>query len=220
MIIRDIDGNIVPMGRMSKRIEEGFFGTSLPSWLAVTGTSTAAPTNQLVDMTAATGGIRLNCAANINSTIYLGMFPNGLKFDMFKEIIIDVNFNVWNVNSNFRFELLNAGKTKGVKIEDDSSQLKVYPCHSVNGFGAATLAHYKVISGGENNKRHSLRFRLQSDGTVVIGTQDTIFFEKKFSPSELQMDDILFPKIGIINRVSGSYTMNISKIAAEVVYNQ
>jgi hypothetical protein len=220
MIIRDLDGKVIPMGRISRSIEENFFGAALPSWLTVTGNSTVNPTSNLMDMTASNGGLRLNAGTNTGTTTYLSMFPTGIKFDLFKEIIIDVTFNVWNVNSTFKFKMLNAAETKGIFVEDSSNQLKVYPYHSVNGVGPAVNANYKVIASGENNKRRTLRFRLQSDGTFAIAVEDDMyFFIKKFTPAELETNDILFPKVGHTIRNAGTYTMQFYKVGATVIHN-
>jgi hypothetical protein len=208
------------MGKTARKVEENFLGiTALPSWLTVTGVGT--PVSTIVTPDQSSGGVRLTTSSAVNDATYLNMFAStGIGMQFLKEIIFDLEgFVFGSINSTFRFYMKNAAATKGLVIIDDSSQLKVIASHAVNG-DTTVNANQKFVGDNQFSKKRNMRIRVQIDGTVAISEGgDDYFFVKKFEANQLDISDILLPKVGIVVRNPGTLTMRIPRVAVTLVHN-
>ncbi|MFD1954291.1 hypothetical protein ACFSL6_08905 [Paenibacillus thailandensis] len=215
----------VPSGKTSRTIRETFLGiTALPEWLTITGAGT--PTGAIVTPDQSSGGIRLTASAGAGNSCFLNMFAaTGIGFQYLKEIIFEFDSLVLGSNqSDISFEFLNAAGTKGVVIGQGTEQtvfVKAY--HSTNGIKTVN-APYQIINNGEHSRKRNLLIRIQSDGTVGFGEgphgeRESLVFYKTFAANEIELADIMFPKIGIKNRQASTVTCRIPQVSVTLIHN-
>ncbi|MBJ6364153.1 hypothetical protein ACFOQM_23305 [Paenibacillus sp. GCM10012307] len=227
-MIRDAWGEEIPFGKTAKRVEENFMlATTLPSWVSVTGTGT--PTHTISPLESSYGYLEVKTSAAADDTAILNIFPNGISFSPnIREIRLEFEslfFSNGTPNINVFLEMTNSGKTKGFAVsstptEGDDTRIKTF-----TSSGAKTdsvLKQHPLLNLGEWKRRKNLELRLRSDGTVILLECGNVFYEKRFSASEMDIGGsfILRPRISIRN-IPGSTTRHfrVSKVALTVIHN-
>lgn len=121
--------------------------------------------------------------------------------------------------------MTNSSKNKGFSLsstptEGEDTRIKTYKSSGLSV--DSVLKQHPIINLGEWKRRKNLELRLRSDGTVILLECGNVFYERKFSSSEMDLSSsfILRPRISIRN-IAGTTARHfrLSKVAVTVIHN-
>lgn len=219
MIREPFTGKVIPVGKTAKKIEENFMiGETLPSWMSLSGENA---TYSISPLSSGYGYLQINTGSNSNNIATLNLFPTGIKMGDIKEIKIELDSLIFSGSESsivFNLSIKNAANNKGIDLYVDNNDAKVVFLLTSPGNVKYSLP-YDLIRNTEWKRRRNLFMILRADGTVAIGEGDNVFYENKFSPSELDTNDIMLPQLGIKTLSAVSQYMRISRIAVSIQHN-
>lgn len=182
--VRDMDGKIVPRGRVSKRLYEPFIpGGALPSWLAAqAGTATFQSVSSSVDVSGAT----ITTAASSGSGARLWTTFD-IATPMYKEIIFslyglrfgnDDGFDVW-------YQISQTSNDRGVSFMHNNAAGDGGAFIRAHNAGVntdhTTGYNLKKTNGGSRKPRNiTMRFRPNA-GEVALMEDDQIMANAKIA---------------------------------------
>lgn len=212
MIIRDLEDKIVPLGKSSVQANATFFDSALPAW--ITAGTGATISYDLPHQSS--GGMRITSGTAQNAEAFVNIFPSGIAFGAnFKEVIFYFEaFGFSNVNTRFVFEFLNSARTHGFKISDPSADETTYveTLHPTGGT-TSTNASYQIMRNDEYKRKRNFCVRIQWDGTVAFGEYsgdiEHYVFVKKYPTTQLDMNQIFLPRVGIVNLRTDTNTTSV-----------
>lgn len=226
MLIRDFNGNIIPLGKTIRTISEPFFLGTLPGWMTVTGDtgysySIAGPdTDQ--------GYLQVTAAAGVGNRAFLNLFPNGLNFvqttgiPKIKEVIIELDSLVFDsANLTFYVDLRDASGQNGFLLTAVGNNPQSV---TITGYNANTPTTVNVnydilyqLDVPERSYKRNLVCRFQWDGTYILAEGDSVFCAGKFTSSQINTNYLLYPKVWIYNSDTASHYFRVSQVSCSVV---
>lgn len=210
-MIRDLAGNPIPYGKTKRIIEENFLlGTTLPTWLTVTGNGDfqVVPPNQNF------GYLKVNTGAVVDDTVFLNIYPTGIHMKYVKEMVLELDsFAIagkYNDYSLF-FDFLSSDGKNGFQFFSilNNSRAKL------NGVNTLKTVLYAI----EADRRVNLKFIIRNDRTVILMENDSVVFEHRFTESEMNITQVIYPKISLKNLDGTIRSLQFSRIALSIVHN-
>lgn len=220
-MIRDISGNIVPVGKTARRLEECFLYNYSPSWITQSGDVGYAHTMSYPHESH--GYIMYETDSATNSEMTVNVLPDGVNMETCEEISLTIESLYFNsINGNVKFCLCNDAMTKGFYLEvQQANAAKLVFLSDLNGATEEEIA-YDILDSGEYKRRRNITLKLRKDKTVILLEGDDVIYEKQISSDNMVSYDILKPRIEVVNLITSttaSYKCYMSKIALEIQHN-
>lgn len=216
-----MQGNIIPAGKTARKIEETFLTVkTLPSWLTLTGTGT--PTSNIVGIESDYGYLELKTSAAVGDSAQFNLFPNGVKMDNIKELIIDLDslcFSSAGDKARFYLNITTSENSNGASL---SSERTVTKLTARNNYvqTAKEVMQYPILQLDEHKRRRNISMRVRNDRTVTLLEGDNVIAEHQFSASEMAISgSIIKPRIVLVNDTAAQNWIRFSRIAVTVVHN-
>lgn len=217
-MIRDINGEILPYGKTKRTIEETFLATTtLPSWLTINGGTGFG--YEIIPPSTSRGYLSVKTPnANNNGNVTLNILPNGIHMGHIKEIVLELDSLVFDSDKiNLYISFQNSASTAGVEISDRYTTFNAVG--KIGGVATNQKVNYHLRDFAGYNKRRNLSIRIRDDRTVILAEGDSVFFEHQFTPSQLKIDELIFPRIIAATTESVNHYVNFSRIAFSVIHN-
>lgn len=223
-MLRDTQGDVIPLGKTSRKIEETFLNTTtLPSWLAFSPGSTGVSTYRIVGIEEDYGYFEMKTDALTNSGAKLSIFPNGINFNNIKEVIIELNSVVFSSGSSLEFFFQFANPTSFVSLRSLPAYAKKTVLDIRNDSAGVrdvkNINHYPIIDLDEYKRKRNFSIRLRNDGTFVLESENIVVAEYKMSTAQFNKDRVYFPELTIKTVDSNAKWMRFSRIAATIIHN-
>ena len=220
-MIRDIDGNIVPFGKVERKLEECFLGSALPAWLTVTGTGSGSIVLPHVDY----GYYQLTTGETVNNLVTLNILPTGIDMTKFKEIKLDIDALVFGSNEetvDFFVGMIDSAVDRGFTIQHLFTGTVGYAfdvrTRHTTGDTVQEI-NYDLMANGDWQRRRNLTIRLRSDSTISLAENDSVFWEKTIPSTEMLLNGVLLPTISLRTRTAGAKYVRFSRIALTLIHN-
>jgi hypothetical protein len=218
-MIRDFEGNIVPLGKTARTLEENFLGiTALPSWLTVSGSGQFS--HSIVPPNADYGYLQLNTGTSQYSSVELNILPAGIDMSKIKEVILEFDSlkfsNTSQSELHYFVEL--KGTDTGVTLRSDTDNIGSTIRTAYVGGTLDTDINYDPITKDGTASRN-LSLRLRADGTFVLAESGYVLLEKKFDNTQLNLSGVIFPKLSIMTRNAGSKWVRLSAARLTIIHN-
>lgn len=222
-MIRDMEGNVVPVGKTIRKMEECFFTTTLPGWMQLNGNG--GQSSKVVLPHEDYGYIQVSTGAAIDSEASIDLLPNGVDMSKIKEIVIELDSLVFSSNENdieFYLQLYSADKNNGICFFGSKDLTKGSYMRAKNETSPALdieVFYYNILRLEEWKRRKNLVMRVRNNGTIIIGEGDNTFLEYKFTTTRLNLQKVLYPKVLVKTKVDSSQWMRISRVGLTLFHN-
>lgn len=217
--MRDLQGNTIPSGKTTRKIEETFLGsTTLPSWMTVTGDNNFNFT--IVPPQTDYGFLEVKTGNSVNNQATLNIFPNGINMQKIKEVKIEIDSLVFlgdHATSVFTMEISDTSKGVQIVAEGHTVKLKVKnPTQTLEW-----VIPQNWLYPGEWDQRKNIALSIKSDGTVALLESGTVVLKKKFTSEEMDITGILFPRLTVkkINTNAYGYSFKTSRVGFSLIHN-
>ena len=216
-MIRDIHGNILPLGKTIRTLEETFLGiTTLPSWLTVTGEY--GVNSAIVGPEADYGYLQVNTDTFNNNVATLNVLPTGIDMSKVKEIILSVDSLVYSDQTvNIFISIMDMDVTKGVTIQEKDNAVEIVGRNATSSY--TVLTNYRIKGLSEFKRRRNLILRLRSDGTVSLLEGDNVCAEVKLTSAQMDLSGVLYPSISVQTMNSAPQYLRLSRVALSIIHN-
>ncbi|RYM02808.1 hypothetical protein EWH99_10770 [Sporolactobacillus sp. THM7-7] len=216
-MIRDLHGNIIPMGKVIRTLNENFLAISeLPNWLEVSG-STSGYNYSIVGPDIDYGYLQLTTPTIQNSDCVLSILPSGINMDKIKEIVLSVDALVFeSADVEFYLELVN-GTYKGVSLACENGGYTDIRIRKADGVYSIPV-NYDLLGMNGFKRKRNITLRIRSDKKIVLMEGDSVFFEK--TVNDAAINGILYPRMVIKNMSSDqSQFLRISALSLSIIHN-
>lgn len=223
-IVRDLKGEIVPVGKTYRKLEENFLGVkTIPSWMINSSGSYTISTTETTQ-----GYLQLSTGANLDDKAEI-RFLGGINMNYIREIVlkldslyfshgdatIDIHISMQsNTNTGVSFSQRYSGHM------GDAPELMRFIARKNPDINTEKRINYILAAKGEYKRRKNLSFHLRSDRTVYMMENDVVVAMYRFSDAEMDLDEPVVPRIIIQTKEAGTaVSMYVSRVELGIWHN-
>jgi len=223
-IVRDLNGEIVPVGKTYRKLEEPFLGIkTIPSWMNNTFGSYSISTPKTTQ-----GYLKISTGLNLNDKAEIKLL-GGICMDYVKEVMIKMDsfyFSHGDAMMDVCVSLQsksNAGVSFGQQYSKhigDNPELMRFIARKKPNVNTARKVNYTLTANGEYKKRKNISFHLRNDRTVYMMENDIVVAEHQFSSEKMDLNDPIEPSITIHTKKAGiAVSLYVSRIELGIWHN-
>lgn len=222
-MIRDLNGDIIPLGKTIKKVEENFLtSTTLPNWLDFGGNG--APEQRIVGLESDYGYFEMKTGAATGDSAKLNIFPNGINMTNIKEVIIELDSLVFSSGSNIEFFLQFQSPSAHISLRSLPSNYNNTTLFDIRNDDTEVrdlfqIKQYPIIPLNEYKRRRNIALRLRHDGTLVLSSHDIVVAEYKMSSKQFNPNKIYHPELIVKTLDNTAKWLRISRIGVTIIHN-